>query len=267
MQKNKGEKGQEGDRMNNKLKKTAIVTGATSGIGLGFCKSLAKRGYHLVMVSSRKKELERICHFFEKAYPKQHFAVICQDLSCKGAAAKVYHAIKKSGYEIDILVNNAGFGVVGAAEEIAMEREEEMCYVNMITPMQLCKFFLKDMKARRSGKIVNVASTGAFQPGPYTASYFASKAYISSYSRAISHEASKSSVDVVTLYPGTTRTKFFAKTGKKTPVWAMSPDKVAEIACNAMEKGKKVIVTGRLNQLLRIVPSEIKMKAIAIMKK
>ena len=142
-----------------------------------------------------------------------------------------------------------------------------MLTLNMLAPVKLTKLFLQDMKKRGRGHILNVASTGAFQPGPYNSTYYASKAFLYSYSRAIHLELKEKGIIVSTLCPGTTGTKFFERAGAKTPAFAMSPRKVAEIAYRGMRKGKDVIVPGTVNQLLRLVPVNIKLAAVAKMKR
>lgn len=247
--------------------KTALITGSTSGIGLAFTKLFMKEGYQLVLVSSNQVRLEKERDAILRQHPKCSVHIYCEDLSERDSAARLYRRVSEDGHRIDVLVNNAGFGLVGPAHSLDMDREQKMLQLLVVTPTELCKHYLAQMYRRGKGTILNVASTGAFQPGPYTASYFAAKSYLYQYSRAIRLEARKHGVRVFTLCPGTTRTKFFAKTGKKTPLWAMSPDKVAKQAWKGMEKGKAVIVPGILNQLLCLLPSEMKAKGVALLKK
>ena len=173
----------------------------------------------------------------------------------------------KASIQVDVLINNAGFGMVGAAHTLDMEKEEQMLQLLVVTPTQLCKCCLRDMYKRGSGKILNVASVGAFQPGPYTASYYASKSYLYQYSQAIRLEAKKQGVQVCTLCPGSTRTHFFEKTGAKTPIWAMSPERVAKEAWEGLNADKAVVVPGMINRLLRLVPAQIKAYGVALLKK
>lgn len=142
-----------------------------------------------------------------------------------------------------------------------------MIQLNVTTPVCLCKLFLRDMYENGRGKILNVASTGAFQPGPYTSTYFASKSFLYSYSRAIRQEAAARGVIVSTLCPGTTRTKFFEKAGQKTPIWAMSAEKTAKIAVDGLMRNRGIIVPGVINNILRIVPSGVKMYFVEMLKK
>ena len=142
-----------------------------------------------------------------------------------------------------------------------------MIQLIVTAPVCLCKLFLRDMYEKGRGKILNVASTGAFQPGPYTSTYFAGKSFIYSYSRAIRQEAAVRGVVVSTLCPGTTRTKFFEKEGLKTPIWAMSAERTAKIAVDGLMRGRGVIVPGIINNVLRLIPSEIKMYFVGVLKK
>ena len=247
--------------------KYALVTGATSGIGIAISRVLARKGYGIVMVSSSRHHLMQAEKSMKKRFPKTSIFTIKEDLSQKNSAKHLYSQIKEMGLVIDILINNAGKGLIGTTEKIDITKDEELLYLNMVTPTLLCKMFLKDMYKRKRGSILNVASTAAFQPGPYNSTYFASKAYLYSYSRAIRHEAGIHGVKICTLCPGTTETKFFEKEGIKTPAWAMSAVKVAEYAIDGLEKNKAVIIPGRTNKLFRIIPAEIKLIAVALLKK
>ncbi|MCX4327257.1 MAG: SDR family NAD(P)-dependent oxidoreductase [Lachnospiraceae bacterium] len=244
-----------------------LVTGATSGIGIAISRVFARKGYGIVMVSSSQKHLMQAERNMAKRFPKTSIYTIEEDLSRKNSAQSLYNKVKEIGITIDILVNNAGKGLIGATEKININSDEELLYLNMVTPTILCKLFLRDMYKRKHGSILNVASTAAFQPGPYNSTYFASKAYLYSYSRAIRHEAAKHGVHVCTLCPGTTDTKFFEKEGIKTPAWAMSAVKVAEYAADGLCKNKPVIIPGKTNKLFSIIPSEIKLIAISLLKK
>jgi len=247
--------------------KYALVTGATSGIGIAIPRVLARKGYGIVMVSSSQNHLADAEKSMKKRFPKTSIYTIKEDLSQKNSAKHLYSQIKEMGLVIDVLVNNAGKGLIGTTEKISINKDEGLLYLNMVTPTLLCKMFLKDMYKRKSGSILNVSSTAAFQPGPYNSTYFASKAYLYSYSRAIRHEAARHGIRVCTLCPGTTETKFFKKEGIKTPAWAMSAVKVAEYAIDGLEKNKAVIIPGRANKVFCIIPAEIKLMVVALLKK
>lgn len=245
-----------------------LITGGSSGIGLALAKKFAGEGYRVVIVGQHEERLKKA----EEAIGGE-VRGICLDLSETDSAEKLYSEVSSLRFsdgrapEIGILVNNAGFGTIGPAEEIRIEKEEAQLNVNILTLTKLCKLYLRDFYQKGSGKILNVASTGAFQPGPYTGSYYASKAYVLSYTQALREEAKKHGVEVCALCPGTTKTSFFEKAGQKTPLWAMPPEKVAEIAYSGLMSNKGVIVPGLMNQALRLIPAPVKTFFVAAMKK
>lgn len=250
-----------------KKKGKALITGSTSGIGLALTKKLVQEGYDLILVASDPERLEQEKKAIRKWMPDCQVSVYAKDLSQSGAAEELYTAVKQDGHRIHFLVNNAGFGMVGPAEKMDFTREREMLQLLMITPAELCKLCLREMYETGDGVILNVSSTGAFQPGPYTASYYAAKSFLYQYSRGIRYEANRHGVKVCTLCPGTTRTSFFRKEGKNTPVWAMSPAKVAEAAWDGITKNREVIVPGKINQIMRFIPVGIRVRGIALLKK
>ena len=195
--------------------------------------------------------------------------VVCYtvDLAKTDGAKQLYEKIKEDNYEISVLVNNAGMGVIGATEEIDAQKDEQMMILNMLTPVALTKLFLKDMYRKESGRILNVSSTGAFQPGPYTATYYASKAFLLSYGQAVRYEAKKKGVSVCTVCPGTTATGFFTRVGSDTPKGAMTPERVADYAYRRFRKKKAVSVPGISYRLMRLCPVRIKTAVIAWVKK
>ncbi len=247
------------------IMKYALITGATSGIGFELAKILADENYGLILVSSDGARLAetqgKIAADFNipiRIYPK--------DLSVLGSARELYNTIKTDGIEVELLINNAGFGLVGRTEDIAYDLDERMMILNNISLVELCKLFLPEMYLRQSGKILNIASTGAFQPGPFTSTYFASKAFVLNYSKAIRYEAADKGVAVCVLCPGATRTNFFSAEGMPTPRNAMSAEKVARYAYNQLKKNRAVSIPGLGNRIAQLVPESIKVKAVAKMK-
>lgn len=250
-----------------KREKMVLITGGTSGIGLELAKKFVKEGYDVVLTASGRERLIQAKILLKRINPESRVELICQDLSEGGAAERIYQKTVQKDLVIDILVNNAGIGMVGEAVANEREKEENMLRVNIQALTQLCGCFLKDMYQRGHGKVLNVASVGAFMPGPYTAVYYASKAYVASYSRALRYEAAGKGVQVCTLYPGTTRTQFFRRAGSATPFWAMSPERVAKVAYKGLMKNKEMIVPGLMNRFLRLIPVKWKLLGVALIKK
>ena len=236
------------------MNNTALITGASSGIGLDLAKIHAKLGGDLVLVARNKQKLLEIKNEFESNYHVE-VVVIEQDLSHKDAAQEVYNQTQQLGITIDILINNAGFGDFGFFAETDWFKEYEMISLNIIALTQLTKLFAQDMIEQGSGRILNVASVAAFLPGPKMAIYYATKAYVLSFSEAIANEFADNGITVTTLCPGPTDTGFekaaaLEESGlfKKQKVVSSMP--VAEFGYKAMMKGKTVAIPGFTNKLL-----------------
>ena len=236
------------------MNKTALITGSTSGIGYELAYIHAKQGGNLVLVARSKDKLEKIKNDLENNY-KIKVYIIEKDLSLKDSAQDVYDELVKNKITIDYLINNAGFGDYGFFNESDWGKLERMINLNITALTQLTKLFLFDMIKRRDGKIMNVASTAAFQSGPTMAVYYATKAYVLSFSEAINNEVKNSEVTVTTLCPGATQSGFQEAAslqesrlvkGRKLP----TSKEVAEYGYNAMLKGKSVFIHGILNYLL-----------------
>ncbi|MDF2910013.1 MAG: family NAD(P)-dependent oxidoreductase [Sporolactobacillus laevolacticus] len=225
--------------------KTALVTGATSGIGYALTQLLAADGYDLILVSRNEEKMRSI----KDALPERSVAIIQKDLSKQGAAKEVFDEVKKDGRSVNVLINNAGFGLVGAFDSLDTDLQNEMIQLNVTALTNLTSYFLPELK-QHAGKILNVASTAAYQPGPFMAVYFATKAYVLSFSEALAEELSGSGVSVTALCPGPTHTNFGAiahaediKMFSKT----MDVNRVAKIGYQAMIKGKRVAIPGSIN--------------------
>lgn len=245
--------------------KYVLITGGTSGIGFEFAKNFAKDNYGIVIVSSSSERLQKAKQKLEDEF-EATVLTYKQDLGKIGAAVQLYTRIKEDNLDIFILVNNAGIGLVGPTEKIDLQRDESMMILNVISLVELCKLFISDMYKQGNGKILNVSSTGAFQPGPYTSTYFASKAFVSSYSRAIRYEAKEKGVQVCTLCPGATKTNFFIQEGTKTPQSAMTAETVASYAYKRFMKNKDITVTGFGDTIMQWIPVKLRMTAVAKMK-
>lgn len=244
----------------------ALITGATSGIGYELAKIFAGKGFGLVLVSSNESNLCKTKKYMEQKYNVPVY-IFLQDLAEIGAAQNLYNRIENVKIEISVLINNAGFGLVGETQKIDLLEDEKMMIINIINLVELSKLFIAKMCSYGKGKILNVSSTGAFQPGPFTSTYFASKAFVLSYTRAVRYEAKGKEIQVSTLCPGATKTRFFEKEHTTTPASAMSAEKVAQIAYKGMMKNKEIIIPGIKNVLLQCLPVKIKMRAVAMMKR
>jgi short-subunit dehydrogenase len=226
---------------------TALITGASAGIGLELARIFAREGYGLALVARRSEQLSEIAAEL-KPTPVQ---AIAKDLTLAGAAEEVYREVPK----VDVLVNNAGYGVYGPFTTTSLDDELGMLQLNMTVPVVLTKLYLPAMVASRSGRILNVASTAAFQPGPLMALYYATKTFLLSFSEAIANELEGTGVTVTTLCPGPTATEFSARTKldnsrlfKRMKV--MDARTVAEAGYRGLMAGKTVVIPGLLNKLL-----------------
>lgn len=246
--------------------KYVLITGGTSGIGFELARNFAKDGYGIIIVSSSSERLQKAKQKLEDEF-KINVLTYEEDLGKIGAAEQLYKRIKEDNLNISILVNNAGIGLVGATDKIGFERDERMMILDVINLVGLCKLYISDMYRQGNGKILNVSSTGAFQPGPYTSTYFGSKAFVLSYSRAVRYEAKKKGVQVCTLCPGATETNFFVQEGTKIPLGAMSAEDVARCAYKGLMKNKEITVPGFRNKILGYIPMKLRMMTIAKIKR
>ena len=226
--------------------KLALITGASAGLGAEFARQLADRGYRLVLAARRQDRIEALAAELGNA------RAIAIDLSSAGAADALVSNVRAAGESIDLLVNNAGFGLHGRFDKAEPARLRQMIDLNCGTLTDLCRVILPDMVELRSGAILNVASTAAFQPGPGMAVYIATKAYVLSLSEALHEEAKRFGVNVTALCPGPTRTEFGDVAGFKTAGgfdrWVMDADAVVRAGLDGVEKNKAVVITGALNK-------------------
>src|SRR6184192_114909 len=194
-------------KRNGNPRQTALVTGGSGGIGLEIAKVLARKGFDLVLVARNRDALEAAAGQIEGKYEVRAH-VFAADLRRREAPEEIFDFLHNENVPIHILVNNAGFGLGGEFAETELTRELEMIQVNIAALTHLTKLFLPAMIKRRSGRILNVASTAAFQPGPLMAVYYATKAYVLSFSEALAEELRHTGVTVTALCPGPTRTEF-----------------------------------------------------------
>jgi short-subunit dehydrogenase len=229
------------------LTPVALVTGASAGLGVEFARQLSKRGHRLVLAARRKERLEELAAELGNA----RAAAI--DLSKPEAVTELIADIEGAGEDVDLLINNAGFGLIGRFAELDAKREREMIDLNVGALTDLCRAVAPRMIARKSGGILNVASTAAFQPGPKMAVYFATKAFVLSLSEALHEELKPHGIKVSCLCPGPTRTEFGEVAGfggnSLFDRVAMRADDVVRQGLNGLDRNRAVVVTGWLNKL------------------
>lgn len=252
---------------------TALITGASSGIGLELAKIHASNGGDLVLVARNKARLDELKTELEHTYKVKVFT-IGKDLSAPDSALDVYNQTTQNNIQIDYLINNAGFGDFGMFTDSDWNKELQMINLNITTLTHFTKLYIKDMVSRGSGKVMNVASTAAFQSGPTMAVYYATKAYVLSFSEAINNEVSNRGVTVTTLCPGPTESGFQSAAameesalvkGKKLP----TSKQVADYGYKSMLNGKTVAIHGFMNYLMansvRFFPRSIVVKITRMM--
>lgn len=231
---------------------TALITGASSGIGYELAKCFARNGHALVLVARSVSVLETLADELKSDHGVS-VMVIAKDLAKPNTPEEIYRELGAAGVEIDILVNNAGFGHYGLFRETSLSEELDMVQVNIVALTHLTKLLLPRMVERRRGRILNVASTAAFQPGPMMAVYYASKAYVLSFSEAIREELRGTGVTVTALCPGPTRTAFQKNAGIeriRLVQWtSMDARQVALLGYHGLMQGKRLVVPGLFNKL------------------
>lgn len=250
------------------MNKTALITGASNGIGMELAKIHASKGGNLVLVARNKHKLDEIKKELEHEF-KIKVYIIIKDLSLVNSASEVYQETTKENLQIDYLINNAGFGDFGMFSETDWNKEFQMINLNITTLTHFTKLYLQDMIKLKSGKIMNVASIAAFQSGPTLAVYCATKAYVLSFSEAISNELIGTGITVTTLCPGATKSGFEVAAAmeqsnlfkdKKLP----TSKEVAEYGYSSMMKGKTVAIHGIINYILansvRFLPRALVLK-------
>lgn len=234
------------------MRQTALITGGSVGIGYELAKQFARGGYDLVLVARNVEKLNQVAG--EMRGLGAAADVIECDLSRPEAPLRLFEQL--AGRQIDVLVNNAGFGALGRFHELDLQRQLEMIQVNVTSLVHLTHLFLPGMIVRGGGGILNVASTAAYQAGPHMAIYYATKAFVLSFSEAIGEELRKSGVKVTALCPGPTRSEFRARAKlEKSSVFnssfipVMDAEEVARKGFVAFERGRRVIITGWSNKL------------------
>ena len=239
---------------NNKTGKTALITGATKGIGYELTKLFAADSYNLVLVARNKDDLKKL----QKDLRKKHninVTIIAKDLSVPNVAFEIFHETIKKQIVVDVLVNNAGIGDFEIFNNEDLLKISQIMQINIVSLTELTKLFLKGMVYRKEGKILNVSSLAAFQPGPYMAVYYASKAYVQSFSEAIASELKGTGVSVTALCPGPTKSGFQHEVGSESSNLSRlnllsSSEYVAKYGYRALHEGKRVVIPGFVNASL-----------------
>ena len=241
--------------------KTALITGASSGIGYELARSFAGHGYDLVMVARSEQQLRQLAAGLQEAHGVAT-RVIVKDLALAGAPAEIVAELQRDDVQVDVLVNNAGFGNYGLFAENDLCAELRMLQVNIVALTHLTGLLLPGMLKRRTGKILNMSSVAGFQPGPRMAAYFASKSYVLSFSEALASELKGTGVSVTALCPGFVATHFHRRAGADGSKMMGMPKTdvktVAELGYRALMNNRAVVVIGLVNnvivQALRLAP-------------
>jgi short-subunit dehydrogenase len=243
------------------MNKTALVTGASAGLGTELAWLLAADGHDLVLVARRRDKLDALATEIKTKHPVA-VHVIAEDLGKPGAAGRIAGALAERGLAVEVLVNNAGFGGTGAFADRELARDIEMIQVNIVALVELTHLLLPAMIARKSGRVLNIGSTAGFVPGAFMAVYYASKAFVNSFTEALSVELAGTGVTATVSCPGATATEFAQVAGNdKTPLFksrVMGAREVAEDAYHAMMRGEALRVAGFMNKVriasLRMAP-------------
>ncbi|MBA3677848.1 MAG: SDR family oxidoreductase [Sphingosinicella sp.] len=249
-------------------KPVTLITGASSGLGAEFARQCARRGDEILLVARRQDRLEKLA---AELGGKAH--VLVADLATTGASARLLSEIERRGFSVEILINNAGFGLAGTFAELPLERQSEMIDLNIKALTELTHLVLPGMIARRSGGILNIASTGAFQAGPGFGVYFATKAYVLSFTEALHQELKGSGVRVSALCPGPTRTEFGAVAGARGERFdrlAAGAGGVVSAGLKGLEANRAVAIPGLTNKISaqsnRFLPRALVRRIVAALK-
>ena len=248
---------------------SVLITGASSGIGAELARRFAASGADLILVARREERLRTLAEEIRAQHPVE-IQLLPQDLSQPNAGRKIFDTLQQKQQPVDVLVNNAGFAALGRVAELPLERQMNMIQVNLAALTCLTRLFLPAMIQRGQGGILNVASTAAFQPGPNLAVYYATKAYVLSFTEALHEELIGSGVTATCLCPGPTATELVADAGMQRTLLfrygVMSAADVAERGYRGFRRGQAVVVTGFRNRLgtllVRAVPRGVTRRVV-----
>lgn len=242
----------------------ALVTGASSGLGVDFARELAKRGANVILVARREERLREVADELRDAHDVET-EVLSMDLATEDAPERLHEAVAELGHDVDVLISNAGFGVYGDYLDIPWERERKMIQLDVATVAGLTKLFGRDMAERGWGRMLQVSSIGAYQPTPTYAAYSAAKSFVLSFSEAVSFELESKGVSSTAISPGVTATEFLEVSGQKKTLYQrlmmMKSGTVARIGIDAMLAGRRSVVPGLGNKLsaffVRLIPRRL----------
>lgn len=252
--------------------KYALITGASSGIGLSLTKLFAKAGYNIVAVARDEEDLVAVIEDLQTLHKGIQILPLGKDLTRQRAPQEIYNELKERGIEIEVLVNDAGQGQWGEFVDVPIGRDIELIRLNIEALTRLTKLFLPEMVSRNSGKVLNVGSVAGFQPGPMLAVYHATKAYVVSLSEALAEELKDTEVTITCLCPGPTATQFFenadmqdTRVVRHADKTMMSPDDVAQAGFDALMNGERVVIPGLMNKIMtfsrRVMPLAMQAKS------
>lgn len=246
--------------------KIALITGASSGIGLSLAKIFARENYSLILVSRDENKLQKVKHELEKV-SQQKIYIIAKDLSLPTGPREVFDDVQKLDIPINVLVNNAGWGDYGAFAQSHLDKQLNMIDLNVRALTELTHLFLPMLQSQAQGYILNISSILGFVPGPFMSVYSATKAYVLSLGEALREELRGTHASVTTLAPGQTKTNFFRRTleGSTEPIdiIGMNADDVARIGYQAMIQKKSVVVAGAKNKLFTFFPRFLPRETVA----
>lgn len=247
--------------------KTVLITGASAGIGFELAKIFAENNFNLVLVARREDRLKEI----QKQWGAERCVTIAKDLSDFKAPSELYQLLKQKNISIDILINNAGVGDYGLFHELKLEKQLQMIDLNIRALTELTYLFGKEMVEKKSGKILNIASTAAFQPGPLMSVYYASKHFVLAFSEGLYNEWFDYGVTVTTLCPGPTQSEFqqqakMQKSKLVSTIKLPSAKEVAQLGFHATMNGQRLAVHGFLNKVMvfsvRFTPRNLILKVV-----
>jgi short-subunit dehydrogenase len=245
-----------------------LITGSSVGIGAALAEVCAEHGHDLILVARRRDKLEARAADLERRF-RVKVAWVPEDLADPQGPRRLFEAVMSQGFEVGHLINNAGVGLYGKFAGTDLDAEVKMIQLNVTSVVELTKRFLPSMIQRRGGRILNVASTAAFVPGPWMSIYYATKAFVLSFSEAIDYELKPQGITVTTLCPGPTQSEFKVRAGSERSrlfeAFVMDAPRVARAGYDGMMKGKTVVIPGLRNKLIPVAARVIPRALIASM--